>query len=36
MLSLRRVIMYGLLAGLGTALVASLPDIKRYIKISTM
>lgn len=33
---MRRVLFYGLMVGFGTLIASSLPDIKRYIKISTM
>jgi hypothetical protein len=36
MISARRVVLYGLLVGFGTLLATSLPDIRRYIKISLM
>jgi hypothetical protein len=36
MISARRVVLYGLLAGFGTLLVASLPDVRRYVKMVLM
>ena len=36
MISARRVVLYGLLVGFGTLLATSLPDIRRYIKITLM
>jgi hypothetical protein len=36
MISARRVVLYGLLVGFGTLLATSLPDIRRYVKITLM
>ena len=36
MISARRVVLYGLLAGFGTLLVTSLPDVRRYVKMMLM
>jgi hypothetical protein len=36
MISARRDVLYGLLVGFGTLLATSLPDIRRYIKITLM
>jgi hypothetical protein len=36
MISARRVVLYGLLVGFGTLLATSLPDIRRYLKITLM
>jgi hypothetical protein len=36
MISARRVALYGLLAGLGSLVAVSLPDIRRYVKITLM
>jgi len=36
MISARRVVLYGLLAGFGTLLVTSAPDIRRYVKMMLM
>jgi hypothetical protein len=33
---MRRIILYGLMVGFGTLVAKSLPDIKRYIRISRM
>jgi hypothetical protein len=36
MISARRVVLYGLLIGFGSLVVTSLPDIRRYVKITLM
>jgi hypothetical protein len=36
MISARRVVLYGLLIGFGSLLATSLPDIRRYVKITLM
>jgi hypothetical protein len=36
MISARRVVLYGLLIGFGSLLATSLPDIKRYVRITLM
>ena len=36
MISARRVVLYGLLVGFGTLLITSLPDVRRYVKMTLM